>query len=75
MLVYSAIEGSRPMDKLTLRPSPLCVPNLLSPENSNILGSVKIGQYTEWFHDVSDHEISSICEDALKLLCSTLDVK
>lgn len=71
MLVYFAIAGSRPMDKLTLRPSPLCVPNLLSPDNSNILGSVKIGKYTEWFHDVSDREISSTCEDALKLLCNT----
>ncbi|CAL5036131.1 unnamed protein product [Urochloa decumbens] len=71
MLVYSAIAGSRPMDKLTLRPSPLCVPNLLSPDNSNILGSVKIGKYTEWFHDVSDREISSTCEDALNLLRST----
>ncbi|XP_025823927.1 fatty acid amide hydrolase isoform X2 [Panicum hallii] len=71
MLVYSAIAGSRPMDKLTLRPSPLCVPNLLSPDNNNILGSVRIGKYTEWFHDVSDREISSTCEDALKLLCST----
>lgn len=70
ILVYSAIAGSRPMDKLTLRPSPLCVPNLLSPENSNILGSVKIGKYTEWFNDVSDHEISGTCDDALKLLCS-----
>ncbi|XP_066348216.1 fatty acid amide hydrolase-like isoform X2 [Miscanthus floridulus] len=99
ILVYSAIAGSRPMEKLTLRPcrcycsctrvrataaaahppprrpaagseSPLCVPNLLSPENSNILGSVKIGKYTEWFNDVSDHEISSTCDDALKLLCS-----
>ncbi|XP_066346397.1 fatty acid amide hydrolase [Miscanthus floridulus] len=70
ILVYSAIAGSRPMNKLTLRPSPLCVPNLLSPENSNILGSVKIGKYTEWFNDVSDHEISSTCDDALKLLCS-----
>jgi Asp-tRNA(Asn)/Glu-tRNA(Gln) amidotransferase A subunit family amidase len=59
------------MDKLTLRPSPLCVPNLLSPDNNNILGSVRIGKYTEWFHDVSDREISSTCEDALKLLCST----
>jgi hypothetical protein len=27
--------------------SPLCVPNLLSPDNSNIMGSVKIGKYTE----------------------------
>ncbi|KAL5649459.1 hypothetical protein ACJX0J_040268, partial [Zea mays] len=70
ILVYSAIAGSRPMDKLTLRPSPLCVPNLLSPENSNILGSVKIGKYTEWFNDVSGHEISGTCDDALKLLCS-----
>uniref|UniRef100_J3LV43 Amidase domain-containing protein n=1 Tax=Oryza brachyantha TaxID=4533 RepID=J3LV43_ORYBR len=70
MLVYSAIAGSRPMDKLTLRPSPLCVPNLVSPDNNSILGSVKIGKYTEWFHDVSDPDISNTCEDALNLLCS-----
>ncbi|BAF13910.1 fatty acid amide hydrolase-like [Oryza sativa Japonica Group] len=71
LLVYSAIAGSRPMDKLTLRPSPLCVPNLVSPDNNNILGSVKIGKYTEWFHDVSDRDISNTCEDALNLLCSS----
>lgn len=71
MLVYSAIAGCRPTDKLTLRPSPLCVPNLLTPDNSNILQSVKVGKYTEWFHDVSDCDISNTCEDALNLLCST----
>jgi Asp-tRNA(Asn)/Glu-tRNA(Gln) amidotransferase A subunit family amidase len=71
ILVYSAIAGSRHVEKLTLRPSPLCVPNLVSPDSSNILGSVKIGKYTEWFHDVSDPEISTTCEDALNLLCSS----
>uniref|UniRef100_A0A0A9CSP1 Uncharacterized protein n=1 Tax=Arundo donax TaxID=35708 RepID=A0A0A9CSP1_ARUDO len=71
MLVYSAIAGSRPTEKVMLRPSLLCVPNLASPDSSNILGSVKIGKYTEWFHDVSDCEISNTCEDALNLLCST----
>ncbi|KAM0882521.1 hypothetical protein ACQ4PT_032225 [Festuca glaucescens] len=71
MLVYSALAGSRPMDKLTLRPLPLCVPNLVSSDNSNILQSVKVGKYSEWFHDVSDSEISNTCEDALNLLCST----
>uniref|UniRef100_A0A0A9DXY3 Uncharacterized protein n=1 Tax=Arundo donax TaxID=35708 RepID=A0A0A9DXY3_ARUDO len=71
MLVYSVIAGARPAEKLTLRPSPLCVPNLVSPDTSSILGSVKIGKYTEWFHDVSDRAISNTCEDALNLLCST----
>lgn len=71
MLLYSALAGSRPTDKLTLRPSPLCVPNLVSSENSNILQSVKVGKYTEWFHDVPDNEVSNTCEDALNLLCST----
>uniref|UniRef100_A0A0D9W1Q7 Amidase domain-containing protein n=1 Tax=Leersia perrieri TaxID=77586 RepID=A0A0D9W1Q7_9ORYZ len=51
--------------------SPLCVPNLVSPNSKNILESVKIGKYTEWFHDVSDRDISNTCEDALKLLCSS----
>jgi hypothetical protein len=50
---------------------PLSVPNLVSSDNSNILQSVKVGKYTEWFHDVSDSEISNTCEDALNLLCST----
>ncbi|TVU38314.1 hypothetical protein EJB05_11676, partial [Eragrostis curvula] len=71
MLVYSVMAGPRPMDKFTLSPSPLCVPYLASPDNHNTLGSVKIGKYTEWFHDVSDPEISNTCEDALNLLCTT----
>uniref|UniRef100_A0ACD5YA27 Uncharacterized protein n=1 Tax=Avena sativa TaxID=4498 RepID=A0ACD5YA27_AVESA len=71
MLVYSAVAGSRSTDKITLRPSPLSVPNLVSSDNSDILQSVKVGKYTEWFHDVSDSEISNTCEDALNLLCST----
>ncbi|XP_044329870.1 fatty acid amide hydrolase isoform X1 [Triticum aestivum] len=71
VLLYSALAGSRPMDKLTLRPSLLCVPNLVSSENSKILQSVKVGKYTEWFHDVPDNEVSNTCEDALNLLCST----
>lgn len=71
MLVYSALAGCRPTDILTLRPSPLCVPNLVSSDNSNILQSVKVGKYTEWFNDVSDIEISNTCDSALNLLCST----
>ncbi|XBI51460.1 hypothetical protein VPH35_033962 [Triticum aestivum] len=71
MLVYSALAGCRPMDKLTLRPLPPCVPNLVSSENNDILQSVKVGKYTEWFHDVSDIEISNTCEDALSLLRNT----
>uniref|UniRef100_R7WES0 Glutamyl-tRNA(Gln) amidotransferase subunit A n=1 Tax=Aegilops tauschii TaxID=37682 RepID=R7WES0_AEGTA len=71
VLVYSALAGCRPMDKLTLRPLPLCVPNLVSSENNDILQSVKVGKYTEWFHDVSDIEISNTCEDALSLLRNT----
>uniref|UniRef100_A0ACD5Z0E0 Uncharacterized protein n=1 Tax=Avena sativa TaxID=4498 RepID=A0ACD5Z0E0_AVESA len=54
MLVYSAVAGSRPTDKITLRPSPLSVPNLVSSDNSNILQSVKVGKYTEWFHDIEE---------------------
>lgn len=71
MLVYSAIAGSSPSDIISLRPSPLCLPNLSSSDNLNILQSVKLGKYSEWFHDVSNTEISTKCEDALQLLCST----
>ncbi|KAJ4759942.1 Glutamyl-tRNA(Gln) amidotransferase subunit A [Rhynchospora pubera] len=71
MLVYSAIAGSSPSDKISLRPSPLSLPTLSSSDNLNILQSVKLGKYSEWFHDVSNTEISTKCEDALQLLCST----
>lgn len=71
MLVYLAIAGSSPSDKISLRPSPLCFPNLSSSDNLNILQSMKLGKYSEWFHDVSNPEISTKCEDALQLLCRT----
>ncbi|KAJ3679792.1 hypothetical protein LUZ60_016070 [Juncus effusus] len=71
IIVYSALAGSSPSDKISLRPSPLCVPNLSSSDNLSILQSLRLGKYSDWFHDVSNPEISTKCEDALALLCST----
>ncbi|XP_078179961.1 fatty acid amide hydrolase isoform X2 [Carex rostrata] len=71
MLIYSAIAGSSPSDKISLRPSPLCLPNLSSSDNLTTLQSLKLGKYSEWFHDVSNTEISTKCDDTLQLLCST----
>ncbi|TYG85414.1 hypothetical protein ES288_A13G051800v1 [Gossypium darwinii] len=68
ILVYAAILGSSPEDRISLRPPPPCFPDLSSLENANTLGSLRLGKYTEWFNDVHSTDISDVCEDVLKLL-------
>ncbi|BAT86942.1 Fatty acid amide hydrolase [Vigna angularis] len=68
MLVYAAMLGASPANRISLRPSPPCLPTLSSNDYSNALGSLRIGKYTPWFNDVHSTEISDKCEDALNLL-------
>ncbi|CAJ1961400.1 unnamed protein product [Sphenostylis stenocarpa] len=68
MLVYAAMLGASPANRISLRPSPPCVPTLSSHDDSNALGSLRIGKYTPWFNDVHSTEISDKCEDALNQL-------
>ncbi|XWS68188.1 hypothetical protein CRYUN_Cryun04dG0069800 [Craigia yunnanensis] len=79
MLVYAAILGSSPENRISLKPSPPCLPILSSPENANTLGSLRLGKYTEWFNDVHSTDISDVCEDVLNLLskshgCETIEI-
>ncbi|XP_017619285.1 fatty acid amide hydrolase isoform X1 [Gossypium arboreum] len=79
ILVYAAILGSSPEDRISLRPPPPCFPDLSSLENANTLGSLRLGKYTEWFNDVHSTDISDVCEDVLKLLskshgCETIEM-
>nr|KJB79535.1 hypothetical protein B456_013G053300 [Gossypium raimondii] len=86
ILVYAAILGSSPDNRICLRPvssrtliPPPCFPDLSSLENANTLGSLRLGKYTEWFNDVHSTDISDICEDVLKLLskshgCETIEI-
>ncbi|MBA0833534.1 hypothetical protein Goarm_005969, partial [Gossypium armourianum] len=79
ILVYAAILGSSPEDRISLKLSPPCLPILSSPENVNILGSLQLGKYTEWFNDVHSTDISDVCEDVLNLLskshgCKTIEI-
>lgn len=71
MLVYAAILGSSPADRICLKPCPPCLPNLSSYECSNVLGSLRLGKYTEWFNDVHSTDISDKCEDVLNMLSKT----
>ncbi|XP_076919206.1 fatty acid amide hydrolase-like isoform X2 [Bidens hawaiensis] len=72
MLVYAAILGASPTDKLSLKPSIPCLPDLSSShETLSILGSMRLGKYTEWFNDVFSPDISTKCEDILNLLTQT----
>ncbi|XP_035841156.1 fatty acid amide hydrolase isoform X2 [Helianthus annuus] len=76
MLVYAAILGASPADKLSLNPSIPCLPDLSSHhEESSILGSMRLGKYTEWFNDVFSPDISTKCEDILNLLSQTYGCK
>lgn len=71
MLVYAAILGSSAADRISLKPSPPCFPNLASPGNLSAIGSLRLGKYTEWFNDVYSSEISQKCEDVLNQLSET----
>ncbi|XP_054801712.1 fatty acid amide hydrolase isoform X2 [Prosopis cineraria] len=79
MLVYAAMLGSSLANKISMRPSPPCLPNLSSYDDSNTLRSLQLGKYTPWFNDVHSTEISDKCEDALNLLsknygCETVEI-
>ncbi|XP_031381926.1 fatty acid amide hydrolase-like isoform X2 [Punica granatum] len=65
MLVYAAILGASPADRICLQPSVPCLPNL---QNSDIFGPVRLGKYTTWFNDVHSTDISDTCEDILSQL-------
>ncbi|KAE9447029.1 hypothetical protein C3L33_21075, partial [Rhododendron williamsianum] len=79
MLVYAAILGSSPSDRISLRSSLPCLPTLSSSESSNALGSLRLGKYTEWFNDVFSTDISQKCDNILNLLlekhgCKTIEI-
>ncbi|XP_052205371.1 fatty acid amide hydrolase isoform X1 [Diospyros lotus] len=79
ILVYSAILGSFPADRINIRPSLPCLPNLSSYESSNALASLRLGKYTEWFNDVFSADISEKCDNILNLLsekhgCKTMEI-
>ncbi|KAJ8768980.1 hypothetical protein K2173_023975 [Erythroxylum novogranatense] len=71
MLIYSAILGCSPENRISLNPSPPCLPNLSSYENTDALRSLRLGKYSVWFNDVSSTDISDKCEDILNLLMKT----
>ncbi|KAK8968294.1 Fatty acid amide hydrolase [Platanthera guangdongensis] len=68
MIVYAAMAGSSLDDRISLRPSPICLPDLSSANSSDVLRSMRLGKYSEWFNDVYSTEISSKCEDILNRL-------
>ncbi|KAK4491180.1 hypothetical protein RD792_001911 [Penstemon davidsonii] len=71
ILVYAAILGSSKAERIAMRPSLPCLPNLSSRESLNVLGSLRLGKYTEWFNDVFSTDISDKCEDILIRLLET----
>ncbi|KAL1564577.1 fatty acid amide hydrolase-like [Salvia divinorum] len=68
ILVYAAILGSSTAERIALKPSLPCLPDLTSNEISHVSGSLTLGKYTEWFNDVFSTDISDKCEDVLNRL-------
>jgi len=75
MLVYAAMSGSSPTDLTRLRPMPPCYPKLGTTDNLNVLGSIKLGKYANWFNDVYSDEISETCERMLSLLTRSFGIE
>jgi len=75
MLVYAAMSGSSPTDLTRLRPMPPCYPKLGTTDNLNVLGSIKLGKYANWFDDVYSDEISETCERMLSLLTRSFGIE
>lgn len=71
MLVYSAMLGTSQANRISMNPSPPCVPNLSSYDSLNVLRSLRLGKYSEWFNDVYSTHISDKCEEVLNLLSET----
>ncbi|PHU10327.1 Fatty acid amide hydrolase [Capsicum chinense] len=79
ILVYAAILGSSPAERISLRPSVPCIPNFPSQESSQSLEALHLGKYTEWFNDVLSADISDNCENVLSRLsekhgCKTVEI-
>ncbi|PHT41705.1 Fatty acid amide hydrolase [Capsicum baccatum] len=79
ILVYAAMLGSCPADRIPLRPPLPCVPNFSSQESLQSVESLRLGKYTEWFNDVFSTDISDKCKNVLRRLsqkhgCKTIEI-
>ncbi|KAK1439985.1 hypothetical protein QVD17_05810 [Tagetes erecta] len=68
MLIYAAMLGSSPADKITLRQPIPCLPNLSSNGSSTASFPLRLGKYTKWFDDVNSPDISGVCGQVLTSL-------
>lgn len=67
LLVYAAMLGTHPADKLYSWPLPPCVPELKTGSQVT-LGSLKLGKYSDWFNSTFDKEVAEVCNKSLNLL-------
>ncbi|KAG0583700.1 hypothetical protein KC19_3G156200 [Ceratodon purpureus] len=67
LLIYAAMLGTHPNDKLYSWPLPPCVPEL-NKDHQATLGSLKLGKFSEWFNTTFDKEVAEVCNKSLKLL-------
>uniref|UniRef100_A0A7I4CHU1 Amidase domain-containing protein n=1 Tax=Physcomitrium patens TaxID=3218 RepID=A0A7I4CHU1_PHYPA len=70
LLVYAAMVGSHPTDKLHSWPLPPCVPDL-NVGFQAIMGSLKLGKYSDWFNSTFEKEVAEVCNKSLNLIFET----
>ncbi|XP_049351368.1 fatty acid amide hydrolase-like isoform X3 [Solanum verrucosum] len=80
ILVYAAILGSSPAERVSLKPALPCLPNLSSYENWCSTGSLRLGKYTETIeivipelHEMFIAHVVSIGSEALSQLNPDLE--
>eukprot|EP01018_Ginkgo_biloba_P002377 Gb_15522 [translate_table: standard] len=67
-LILQTTSNSLILTRVQLPP---CFPMLALPPNLNVLGSLKLGKYSNWFNDVYSNEVSNTCERILSLIADT----
>ncbi|XP_047250927.1 fatty acid amide hydrolase isoform X5 [Capsicum annuum] len=74
ILVYAAILGSSPAERISLRPSVPCIPNFPSQDSSQSLEALHLGKYTEMVEivipELHEMRVAHIVSIGSESLCS-----
>lgn len=67
LLVYAAMLGRHPNDRLYSQPLPPCLP-MLNETPHHLMSHVKLGKYPDWFNFTLDKQVLEVCNKSLELV-------
>lgn len=78
-IMYAAVQGHLPTDRLVSIPPPATIPLLKNPQMepmamAKVIGDIKFAKFSKWFND-ADHPIRDVCDKALQLVQDTYGCK